>query len=277
MKIFNPVFLLTTTALVTPTLAAQHDKVGHRQLQQRDLVDDIHNAFNDFFNVGHAGDNTDTTTATTKESQDTSSKDAGDNKSTPSDKPTTSKESDKSTSESTDKSSDNNSTPSATDNSSSTQSSPSPTSSGEKCSGSGKRCKSPQDPSYQQCMDGVWVDISCNGDSVCGKNSDGQVACMGKDQATMTYEHCSKKGETKCSQDPSTYQQCNGKYWETQKCGKGTCFMDNGKAQCGNGQGGGDNSYVLNTPGVYVPPSGATRNLVTGSSILAAVVGLLGL
>ncbi|KAJ2653364.1 hypothetical protein IWW40_000417 [Coemansia sp. RSA 1250] len=181
--------------------------------------------------------------------------------------------------------SDNNSESSSSSSSSSTgdktttseTSKPSPT--GTPCSNEGdKRCPSANSSGYQLCKDGFWLDQTCSGDNVCS-DKQGQVSCVSKDQATVSYESCSKKDQKRCDASDSTkYQICDGEFWQTFTCDKSsTCAMDGDNVVCGS-LGTGDNgeiSYTMHEPSAYVPESAASQvNAVLGTVVAALGVAV---
>ncbi|PIA13796.1 hypothetical protein COEREDRAFT_83274 [Coemansia reversa NRRL 1564] len=167
-----------------------------------------------------------------------------------------------------------------------TKSSSKPTPTGEACPKDGeKRCASSGN-GYQECQDGVWSDQSCGGSDVCGKDEDGGVACMDKDQATMSRESCSKKGEQRCeASDDTKYQTCDGKHWQTFSCEKGKCNMDGNKVVCGDvdGDGGGSITYTMHEPTAFVPPTNIASPLraafgtAAAAFVLAAALSSVGI
>ncbi|KAI9477302.1 hypothetical protein LPJ78_003493 [Coemansia sp. RSA 989] len=180
--------------------------------------------------------------------------------------------------------SDNNSESSSSSSSStgdktttSETSKPSPT--GTPCSNEGdKRCPSANSSGYQLCKDGFWLDQTCSGDNVCS-DKQGQVSCVSKDQATVSYESCSKKDQKRCDASDSTkYQICDGEFWQTFTCDKSsTCAMDGDNVVCGS-LGTGDNgeiSYTMHEPSAYVPESAASQvNAVLGTVVAALGVAV---
>ncbi|KAJ2617283.1 hypothetical protein H4S08_000384 [Coemansia sp. RSA 1365] len=168
-------------------------------------------------------------------------------------------------------------TSSKSDDVETTKSSSKPTPTGEACSKDGeKRCASSGN-GYQECQDGVWSDQSCGGSDVCGKDEDGGIACMDKDQATMSRESCSKKSEQRCdASDDTKYQTCDGKHWQTFSCEKGKCNMDGDNVVCGdvNGGDGSSDSYIIHKPTAFVPPTGIASPLraTLGTAVMAFVL-----
>ncbi|KAJ1718019.1 hypothetical protein LPJ61_006941 [Coemansia biformis] len=147
---------------------------------------------------------------------------------------------------------------------------PSPT--GAPCSSNGQKRCAESGAGYQQCQGGVWVSQSCDGANVCGKDDKGNVVCMSPDQATVTRESCSHKGEQRCdATDKTKYQTCDGSHWQTFTCDQAnTCQMNGDKVACA-GLATGSNgaiSYTLHEPLPYEPLSGA-------SSLKAAAFGTL--
>ncbi|KAJ1731277.1 hypothetical protein LPJ72_004023 [Coemansia sp. Benny D160-2] len=156
-----------------------------------------------------------------------------------------------------------------------------PTPTGESCSTDNeKRCPagSALVATYQQCIDGVWTDQSCDKDNVCGKNNDGDIACVSKEQATTVLDPCSTKDDVRCdSTDPAKYQTCDGKYWQDGSCGgSNVCKIVNNDAVCINSadatKSGADVSdYTLIEPSAFVPESAAKSLLATRATTVASV------
>ncbi|KAJ2079378.1 hypothetical protein H4R24_003822 [Coemansia sp. RSA 988] len=179
-------------------------------------------------------------------------------------------------------------TSSKSDHADSSKSSSKPSPTGESCPKDGeKRCASSGN-GYQECQDGVWSDQSCGGSDVCGKDEDGGVACMDKDQATTSRESCSKKGEQRCdASDDTKYQTCDGKHWQTFSCEKSQCNMDGDKVICGDADGGdgdgGGVSYTMHKPSAFVPESSIASPMRTAfgtaafAFILAAALSSVGI
>ncbi|KAJ2800679.1 hypothetical protein H4R20_003968 [Coemansia guatemalensis] len=169
--------------------------------------------------------------------------------------------------------------------SSTSSSKPSPT--GESCSKDGEKRCATSGNGYQECQDGVWSDQSCGGSDVCGKDEDGGVACMDKDQATVSRESCSNKDEQRCdASDDTKYQTCDGKYWQTFSCENSQCNMDGDKVICGdaNGGDGGGISYTMHEPTAFVPettsiapPMRAAFGTAAVAFVLAAALSSVGI
>ncbi|KAJ2452032.1 hypothetical protein EV183_003210 [Coemansia sp. RSA 2336] len=158
--------------------------------------------------------------------------------------------------------------------STSESSKPSPT--GTPCSNEGdKRCPSTNSSGYQLCKDGFWLDQSCSGDNVCS-DKQGEVSCVSKEQATASYESCSKKDQKRCDASDSTkYQVCDGKFWQAFTCdNSNTCAMDGDKVVCGSLETGdnGEISYTMHEPSAYIPESAASQV----SAVLGTVVAAFG-
>ncbi|KAJ2764206.1 hypothetical protein IWQ57_005256, partial [Coemansia nantahalensis] len=134
---------------------------------------------------------------------------------------------------------------------------------------------------YQLCQGGRWIDQSCSGTNVCGKDENGGVACMSPEQANAPRDPCSKKDEQRChATDPARYQTCDGKLWQSFSCGAGgQCKMASGKATCAgpgnnNSAGAGDIPYTLHSPVAYRPVSEGAPSLKAAFGTLAAALVL---
>ncbi|KAJ2665362.1 hypothetical protein IWW48_000251 [Coemansia sp. RSA 1200] len=284
--------------------------VGKFPKRQNNILDNIQSNVNqawgdvqDFFGIGHANDDsaTDSQAAANDDSPATKAEDSSAaapatthsrSSATPTtaddasndDRETTTKhaattddaagsDSDKESSESSEK------TTKTTRTTDKTSESPTPT--GESCSNDNeKRCPagSALVPTYQQCIDGVWTNQSCDKNNVCGKNNDGDIACVSKDQATTVLDPCSTKDDVRCdSTDPAKYQTCDGKYWQAGSCGgNNVCKIVNNDAVCINSadatKSDGDVSdYTLIEPSAFVPESAAKSVLATRATTIASV------
>ncbi|KAJ2838343.1 hypothetical protein J3B01_001468 [Coemansia erecta] len=173
-----------------------------------------------------------------------------------------SSESSESSSKSSSSSSSSSSTQESTTSSSTSSTKPSPT--GTPCSSNNaKQCSPSNESGYQICSDGFWSDQTCGGSDVCGKDTNGDIACMSKDQATVSLEACSENKAMRCdATDQTKYQQCDGKHWQTYTCDSAnTCNMDGDKVVCGSVATGDDGavSYTMHEPTPFVPESAATQ------------------
>ncbi|KAJ2358212.1 hypothetical protein IWW50_002073 [Coemansia erecta] len=173
------------------------------------------------------------------------------------------------------KDSDKSSTPeSSTKHESSSSSSAEPSSTGVPCSDKGaKQCPAAGSNVFQVCEDGFWSDQTCSGSDVCGKDSKGEVACMSKDQATVSLESCSKKSQMRCdATDPTKYQACDGSHWQTYGCDSGSCSEDGDKVVCGSAETGDDGtiSYTMHEPTPFVPLSAAPQVRAALGTVAAA-------
>ncbi|KAJ2723870.1 hypothetical protein GGI07_002333 [Coemansia sp. Benny D115] len=293
MRLQIPATILFTATAVAATEPRIHVRQGLLENIQNGLNDAANN-FQDLFNIGHAGEDSDSNSAPATANQDT----------------TPSAQSEEQVQSSTSRASSTRSTSGASSTAASTSSSPTskedshntdettkdeeektteeeqedPKPTGAACSNDGeKRCKGSQSSAYELCQDGTWIEQKCGGSDICGNDSLGAVACIDKDATVVKLESCSKKNEQRCSSsDPGTYQTCDGKHWQNFGCGSGTtCFMSGKKAQCGGDQNnsGGDNpltiSYSLISQKPFVPESAASAKCVLGSA--AVVIALAGL
>ncbi|KAJ2465483.1 hypothetical protein EV174_006653, partial [Coemansia sp. RSA 2320] len=166
-----------------------------------------------------------------------------------------------------------------TDTADATTSSPSPTPTGEKCSGSDKRCPTVGQAQYQQCVNNVWTNFKCGSSLVCGYDSSKAVACMSSDLATMTYESCSGNSKRCSPTDTTKYQQCNGSYWVNYSCGDSSkCSTDSNKnvvclSPSDTGAAAATDTYRINTPSAFVPsaaPPPARLSVGAIAAVLAA-------
>ncbi|KAJ2176766.1 hypothetical protein GGF45_003552 [Coemansia sp. RSA 551] len=166
------------------------------------------------------------------------------------------------------------STQESTTSSSTSSTKPSPT--GTPCSSNNaKQCSPSNESGYQVCSDGFWSDQTCGGSDVCGKDTNGDIACMSKDQATVSLEACSENKAMRCdATDQTKYQQCDGKHWQTYTCDSAnTCNMDGDKVVCGSVATGEDGavSYTMHEPTPFVPESAATQVSVALAAVAFAV------
>ncbi|KAJ2200611.1 hypothetical protein IW144_000974 [Coemansia sp. RSA 522] len=171
-------------------------------------------------------------------------------------------------------SSSSSSTQESTTSSSTSSTKPSPT--GTPCSSNNaKQCSPSNESGYQVCSDGFWSDQTCGGSDVCGKDTNGDIACMSKDQATVSLEACSENKAMRCdATDQTKYQQCDGKHWQTYTCDSAnTCNMDGDKVVCGSVATGDDGavSYTMHEPTPFVPESAATQVSVALAAVAFAV------
>ncbi|KAJ2709381.1 hypothetical protein H4R19_004282 [Coemansia spiralis] len=156
---------------------------------------------------------------------------------------------------------------------STSQSAPSPT--GPPCSSNGAKQCAAAGTGYQLCQGGRWIDQSCSGTDVCGKDDKGSVVCMSAAEATVKRDPCSNKNEQRCdATDQGKYQTCDGKYWQSFTCDQNSkCKMDGSKVTCvapGNNNGAPDVPYTLRPPTAYVPVSGASPlNAALGTLAMA--------
>ncbi|KAJ1992282.1 hypothetical protein GGI26_002434 [Coemansia sp. RSA 1358] len=272
-------------------LVPKRDSIGQAiQSNINQAMDNI----GDFFGVGHDGsDDDNNNNAASSSTQKTSSKTsaASSSSSTAASSPTNKDSQAQSDSSPTKSSTQTNasSTSSSDDDAnssnsrSSSSSSASPTPSGESCSKNGdKRCPSSGSSTYQQCIKGVWTNQTCDDNNVCGKNNDGDIACVSKDQATVVLESCSTKKEERCDPSDNTkYQRCDGKYWQSGSCSNSNvCLMVNNSANCvdpaaltdtGNLQ-----SYTLFEPSAYVAKTStaSVMRVALGSAAAAFAIAL---
>ncbi|KAJ2496698.1 hypothetical protein GGH96_005645 [Coemansia sp. RSA 1972] len=162
---------------------------------------------------------------------------------------------------------------SSTSSKSTSSSKPSPT--GTPCSSdNAKQCSPSNSSGYQICTDGFWSDQTCGGSDVCGKDTNGDVACMSKDQATVSLESCSDKKAMRCdATDQTKYQACDGSHWQTYTCDSAnTCNMDGDKVVCGSVATGDDGnvSYTMHEPTPFVPESAAPQVRAALGVVVAA-------
>ncbi|KAJ2894851.1 hypothetical protein IWW38_002457 [Coemansia aciculifera] len=286
MKLLSPALLLTS-ALVAAGAHAQN------ALHDRDILDDIQNGVQGALDglasaIGFAD-----TPANGKSTPATSTSTTTSAPTTPLLKPTSSSSTTSTTSSTSQKSTSSTQSPASDsgDNSgadststTSSSSSPSPTPTGDACSGSGKRCPTVGENTYQQCLNNVWTNQKCGNALVCGLDSDGSVACMSKDQATMANDKCTGNAKRCHATDNTKYQQCNGSYWVTYTCANSaTCSVDsNNNVICGSSSGGGGSNsvtYSLVQPQPYVPQSAApvSAKLAVGVIAAALVAAALGM
>ncbi|KAJ2481727.1 hypothetical protein IWW56_001536 [Coemansia sp. RSA 2131] len=166
------------------------------------------------------------------------------------------------------------SSPSSSKSSSSSSSKPSPT--GTPCTDDkAKQCSPSNKSGYQVCTDGFWSDQTCGGSDVCGKDTNGDIACMSKDQATVSLEACSDKKAMRCdASDQTKYQACDGSHWQTYTCDSAnTCNMDGDKVVCGSVATGDDGavSYTMHEPTPFVPESAAPQVRAALGAVAAAL------
>ncbi|KAJ1666989.1 hypothetical protein IW140_002201 [Coemansia sp. RSA 1813] len=251
--------------------------LGQIQENINQAASDVQN----FFGIGHADDNeasgADTptaadepTTKATRTSRSSSSSSSGNNDAASTD-----------SAEPTDDASSAANTKSTKTSSSSSSESPTP--SGDPCS-TDKEMRCPSGSAlvstYQQCLDGVWTNQSCDNNNVCGKDNKGNVACVSKEQATKVDSPCSNKGEVQCdATNPNKYQSCDGSNWQTGSCNNNLmCKIVNSAPVCINSdeatQSGAASDYTIIEPSAFVPESAAP---LKAKAALASVTAALAL